>query len=144
MTINYPPTTEREFLKKYLEFSNTFLPDEQRLVPSEMELMIEFVLLPPKFDHQRFKSLAKDKVIEAGKHLGKNWSKLNINNKLYALLDKKFLHRDIDGVIYMPKHFIHVLEQFRKDQKVTITAVFTYGESVNTEEENRSSTQGDS
>lgn len=65
MIIKYPVNTERDFLRKYLEFANLLLPDTQKLVPSEMELMIEFALLPPKFEYQRFGSLAKDKVIEA-------------------------------------------------------------------------------
>lgn len=65
MIIKYPSLDERGFLRKYLEFANLLLPDEQQLVPSEMELMIEFALLPSKFDYQRFGSLAKDKVIES-------------------------------------------------------------------------------
>lgn len=65
MVIKYPSLDERSFLRKYLEFANLLLPDEQRLVPSEMELMIEFALLPDKFAYQRFGSLAKDKVIES-------------------------------------------------------------------------------
>lgn len=111
MTINYPPLTEREFLRKYLEFANLLIPEEQQLVPSEIELMIEFALLPPKFQYQRFSSLAKSKVIESTSQYNWNLTKLNINNKLYALIDKKFLHRDDDKVIYMPKHFLFALEQ---------------------------------
>lgn len=125
MTINYPALDERTFLKRYLEISNMILPEEQRLVPSEIDLMIEFALLPEKFKHQRFGSLAKDKVIEYVEEVsGKRLTKLNINNKLYSLLDKKFLHRDIDKVIYMPKHFLHALETFRNDKNFVVNIVF--------------------
>lgn len=68
MNINYPPLDDREFLRKYLEFTNLLLPQEQQLIPSEIDLVIEFTLLPEeKFSYQRFGSLAKDKVIESAK-----------------------------------------------------------------------------
>jgi hypothetical protein len=136
MTINYPALDERGFLKRYLEISNMILPEEQRLVPSEIDLMIEFALLPEKFKHQRFGSLAKDKVIEyVEESVDKKLTKLNINNKLYSLLDKKFLHRDIDKVIYMPKHFLYALDTFRKEQNFVVSIVFPLA--INEEEENR-------
>lgn len=125
MTINYPSVSEREFLKKYLEFSNLLLTDEQRLAPAEMQLMIEFALLPDKFKYHRFSSLAKDKVIESVTELyGKTLTKLTINNKLYTLLDKQFLRRDIDKVIYMPKHFLAALDAFRQQQAFSVTVNF--------------------
>lgn len=65
MTITYKDIDERTFLTKYLEFYNLMIIDEQRLNPSEIALMVEFALLPPKFEFQRFGSLAKSKVIEA-------------------------------------------------------------------------------
>lgn len=138
MTINYPPLDEKKFLQIYLEMMNTMLPQEKRLVPSEIELMIEFAVLPEKFKYQRFGSLAKDKVIEAAKEKRKKLTKLNINNKLYALLDKEFLWRDVDKVIYMPKHFMFALEEFRKDKNFNVLIKFKY------EEENRSHTGRDS
>lgn len=132
MNIKYPPLSEREFLSKYLELTNILLPEEQRLIPSEIDLIIEFTLLPEeKFAYQRFGSLAKDKVIEAA--ATRNWklSKLNINNKLYALLDKQFLRRDEDKVIYLPKHLLAALKQFQKDQTFDVNIVFTYDNNEN-------------
>jgi len=124
MTIKYPIESEAQFLRKYLEFANLLLPDEQKLVPSEMDLMIEFALLPDKFQYQRFGSLAKNKVIESTAQRGWKLSKLNINNKLYALIDKHFLHRDEDKVIYMPKHFLHALKSFRENKSLEVKVMF--------------------
>lgn len=126
MTINYPKISDRDFLAKYLDLYNLLLPEPQRLLPSETDLVIEFALLPDeKFHYQRFGSLAKNKVIESAASREWKLTKLNINNKLYALLDKKFLRRDEDKVIYMPKHLMQALDSFRKKQGLEVKIMFS-------------------
>lgn len=130
MKIDYPALDDRGFLQKYLSMLNLLLPAEQHLLPSEIELVIEFALLPDdKFAYQRFGSLAKNKVIAAVAE--RNWklTKLNINNKLYGLLDKKFLKRDTDKVIYMPKHLLIALDKFRKDKTFEVKLTFKSNDS---------------
>lgn len=130
MKIDYPALDDRGFLQKYLSMLNLLLPVEQHLLPSEIELIIEFALLPDdKFAYQRFGSLAKNKVIAAVAE--RNWklTKLNINNKLYGLLDKKFLKRDTDKVIYMPKHLLIALDKFRKDKTFEVKLTFKSNDS---------------
>lgn len=125
MTIKYPKVSEREFLEKYISILNVLLPEEQKLIPSEIELVIEFAILPEdKFQHQRFGSLAKNRVISAFKLVGKVYHKVNINNKLYSLIDKKFLYRDEDNVIYMPKYLLEALREFRKTNKFIFNIEF--------------------
>lgn len=125
MKINYPSLDERGFLKKYLAFYNLLVPEVQQLLPSEIDLITEFALLPDsKFSYQRFGSLAKNKVIEAATEKGWKLTKLNINNKLYALLDKRFLRRDEDKVIYMPEHLMKALQSFRTNKTFEIKLVF--------------------
>lgn len=71
MTIPYPSISEREFIQKYLEMENLLLPEDQKLILSEIQLVTEFMILPEdKFAYQRFGSLAKDKVIEAAASRG--------------------------------------------------------------------------
>jgi len=65
MTIKFTANSDKEFLSKYLEFYNLLVVEEQRLNPSEIALIVEFATLPPKFEYQRFSSLAKSKVIES-------------------------------------------------------------------------------
>lgn len=126
MKINYPSLDERSFLKKYLAFYNLLVPEVQQLLPSEIDLVTEFALLPDsKFSYQRFGSLAKNKVIEAATEKGWKLTKLNINNKLYALLDKRFLRRDEDRVIYMPEHLMKALQSFRTNNNFEIKLMFT-------------------
>jgi hypothetical protein len=125
MTINYPDLTDRLFLKKYLNLYNLLAPEAQHLEPAEIDLIIEFVLLPEdKFGYQRFSSLAKDKVIEAAALYNWNLTKLNINNKLYALLDKKFLRRDEDKVIYLPSHILSAYKVFKEKKQFKVDIFF--------------------
>lgn len=126
MKINYPSLDERGFLKKYLAFYNLLVPEVQQLLPSEIDLITEFALLPDsKFSYQRFGSLAKNKVIEAATEKGWKLTKLNINNKIYALLDKRFLRRDEDKVIYMPEHLMKALQSFRTNNSFEVKLIFS-------------------
>lgn len=115
MNLKFKDLTERNFLEKYLLIYNLSVSPEKRLVKSEMELVIAFALLPQKFEHSRFSSIAKSKVVEA---LTKDSppTKASINCKIYDLIEKGFLIRDEDKVIYMPKHFIQALSEFRRDK----------------------------
>ena len=123
MTIKYPISSEKDFLTIYLTLYNAVMPPHQRLVPSELELMVDFALLPEqKFQYQRFSTLAKNTVIRS---TDRKLTKVNINNKIYSILDKGFLKRDEDGVIYMPKHFLQALSQYRKNpSEYSITLKF--------------------
>jgi len=57
------------------------------------------------------------------------------------LLDKKFLHRDIDGVIYLPKHFVHACNEFREKNNFIINVNFEHEKDKSqSEEETRSNT----
>lgn len=128
MTINYPSLTEEEFIEKYLHFYNLMVPEEQRLVDSEINLLKEFILLPDgKFSYQRFGGLAKTKVVQSAAAKGWNLTKLNINNKLYALIEKQFLKRDEDSVIYLPKHILSAVKGFREGKKFNIQVNFING-----------------
>lgn len=128
MKINFPPLEDKEFIQKYLEVCNTLLPQNQKLVDSEMALIIEFMMLPDdKFAYQRFGALAKRKVMENAKANNWNLSKINLNNKLYSLLEKGFLRRDEDKVIYLPKHIVNATNEFRKNKKFEIVVNFSNG-----------------
>jgi len=126
-TLKYPPLNEREFIRKYLEFTNLRLPTEQQLMSSEIELIVEFVILPEdKFGYQRFSPLAKTKVKQAFLEREKIISNININNKIYSLIEKEFLRKDEDKVIYLPTHLLKAYRSFKKDKEFSITAHFPY------------------
>lgn len=69
MNIKFDNLSDRDFLKHYLNVYNLSMPAHQQLLPSEIDMIIEFALLPEdKFAHQRFSTLAKNKVIESSPH----------------------------------------------------------------------------
>jgi len=137
MTIKYPISSEKEFLYIYLTLYNALIPEPQRIMPSELEMIIGFTLLPEeKFQYQRFSTLAKNTVI---RDYDPSLTKININNKLYSLLDKNFLKRDEDKVIYLPKHLTQALSSFRKDPNYQIVIQFISNGSI----ENNSNSKQD-
>ena len=93
-------------MHKLFEILNSVQPDPtKRLTETELKLLTEFLLLPKKkFEYQRFSSLARTKVQEATKEQGWSLSRENINNKIYSILDKGYLRRDEDSVIYLANH----------------------------------------
>lgn len=122
MTINYHSLTEYDFLVKYLEITNLFLDAEQQLTHGEMELIASITMLPDeKYKYQRFSMGAKKKVVE---HLGITIA--NINNRVHALTNKQFLRRDEDKVLYLPKHVLTILEEFRSKKEAIITFKIPY------------------
>lgn len=116
MKLKLKATSDKDFLTKYLNITNILLDDASKLVATEIELMVHFVLLPEKFKYQRFSPLAKKKIREAYAENGKSLTVLNMNNKLSALAKKGFLRRDEDRVLYLPKHFLAAKEAFEKNK----------------------------
>ena len=113
MKINVNCNSDREFIRKYITLTRSL--DSDPPTPSEIELIIEFLLLPPKFEYQRFSIAAKRKVIQNYPNIS---NIPNINNKLHSLLKKKFLTKDEDKVIYLPKDLQVALRKFREDKQL--------------------------
>lgn len=130
MKILYPKMPIRLTLKKYFEVLNSLAPESQCLTEKEILALIEFLLLPPKFDYQRFSSVAKRKVIES-LEFQYDWqlSMNNLNNKLYAMIPKGALRRDTDGVMYIADHILQGAKQLiqahtqKEDFKIEIELV---------------------
>lgn len=120
MTINYPPLSEYEYLIKYLEITNMLLDPAQRLTYGEMELVAAITILPDeKYKYQRFSMSAKKKVAEF-----LSITIANINNRIHALTIKKFLRKDEDKVLYLPKHILKAFTEFQTNKKADIIFKF--------------------
>lgn len=106
MIINYKNLSIKNSLVEYFHILNTAQPiKSKRLARSEINVLAEFLLLPEKFKDKRFGTLAKTKVLEILKEDGVPITRANLNNKIYSLVDKGYLRKDIDSVIY-PKEFV--------------------------------------
>lgn len=104
MKISLVKDSKAGALRAYFSLLQFVFPKEKQLTELEIELLILFLSLPEKFKYSRFSTLAKNKVIEiAAQEQGWKLSRINVNNKLYSLIDKGVLVRDEDGVIYINK-----------------------------------------
>ena len=91
----------KQCLKTYFELIQFALPAQKKLSELEIKLLIIFLSLPEKFKYHRFSTIAKNKAMEIAKE--ENWilSRINVNNKIYSMIDKGVLRRDEDNVIYL-------------------------------------------
>lgn len=122
MVIKFDNLSEKEFLEKFLAMVNFLTEQEKNISPAEIKLLVEFLVLPEEiFKYQRFGSLAKLRVLQSAEAQGWNLTKININNKLYSLIQKGFLRRDEDGVVYVANYLLRALAEFRKNNKLEIT-----------------------
>lgn len=113
MKVKFDKVDNETFLEKLLDFINLLTPDEKKMSPLEKKVLILFILLPEeRFKYQRFSTLAKNKVLAMAKE--RNWalSKINLNNKIYGLIENGFLRRDEDKVIYVPEYILKSYKEF--------------------------------
>jgi len=130
MIIKYKSLSLREALSKFFHFINAAQLDSSKIVTdTEIQVIIEFILLPEKFHFQRFSTLAKRKV-RAVLEDEFSWvlSKENLNNKIYSLIEKNILNRDEDGVIHIVKHLRIPLSELLKayEEKKNYEIIFRY------------------
>lgn len=131
MVINYKNLAKRSFLRKYFEILNTAQPNPDKiLTTAEIDLLIEFLVLPEKFKYQRFSTHSRIKVSEILKAKNKSHSRQSINNKIYALIVKDVIKKDTDGVLYIKDYILQGvskgLEAYEKAGEYNLTFKFTY------------------
>jgi hypothetical protein len=104
MKITLNKTDKIDALRTYFSLLQFALAKNKQLSNLEIELLILFLSLPERFKYHRFSTLAKNKVIETAKE-DMDWklSRINVNNKIYSMIEKGVLIRDEDGVIYINK-----------------------------------------
>lgn len=101
MIFNYKNIAETVFIKRYFDVLNTAQPDPEKLLSeSEIIVLAGFLMLPDKFNDKRYGTLARQKVCESVSNTYKTMTRQNLQNKIYALIEKGLLYRDDDGVIY--------------------------------------------
>ena len=133
MTIAIDNLPLNVFYKRILELINfTKTSMDKRMTEAEIDLLTLFLSLPDKFSYQRFSTLAKTKVMNMAEERGWKLSRVNINNKIYALIDKGFLRRDEDGVVYLTKSLQQAIDlattAYNKKSNFNIDFVFKWME----------------
>lgn len=130
MTINYRCSTLEVFLDKLLSFLSFI---HSPLTDTEVLILKTFLSLPPKYRYHRFSSAGRKAAIKSLQEKNIKLSSANLNNRLYSLIDKKYLRRDEDNVIYVSdflekitdiytnKHSLSVNLNFIEDRSNTAT-----------------------
>jgi len=131
-------------LIKLFEFYNFIQPVQANLLTvSEMELLSVFCTLPEKYRHSMFSIHGKRKVIQEYKSLfGKTLSNVNLNNKVYGLLDKGFLFRDEDKVIYLKPFLRKALDDVAKNNRIEFNVLIDVYEDDELSGSNEASSKG--
>ncbi len=132
MKINYPARTDEQFTEVLLSFLSSLRPPKQRLTNSEIEHLVEFINLAPKYRSQMFSTLSKTKVKDILKAKGKTATTGNINIKLYSLVRKGYLKRDEDSVIVLQPSLQKLLDTFRQTGKLQFSLNFNRAQEENT------------
>lgn len=123
MKINLPPSSIDTCLDKVLLILSCLQPPDRQLTPVEIMILREFMLLPPRFEHFRFASLAKAEVLKALASKGFKISRSNLNNRIYDLQSKGYIRRDLDKVMYLSK-YLETLRTTLSSSKLELTLIF--------------------
>lgn len=140
MTINYEVRNTGEFLDKLLSllsFLHTPLTDMESLV------LKSFLCLPPKFRYHRFSSSGRKAVIKSLAEVGVKLSPANLNNRLYSLIEKKYLRRDEDNVIYTAEFLEKIVYLYDQNKKFNFNLNFIEARSNTTTNTTSSGNTGD-
>lgn len=123
---NLDKFSKRDIYRKFFALLSVLNPDkDKRLQDCEIDMIAEFMMLPPKYKHYRFASPAKKRVIKSAKEdLGWSLTPTNIRNKLYSLIKKDILTRDEDMVIYFKPHVRKMLDNLEEGKDISITTIF--------------------
>lgn len=111
--LNVSISSDREKLYKFIDLTNGMFVDS-KLTPREMEILTEALLLDrEKFRHSRFSRFAKAKIIKASKEVwNREYTGAGLNGCIYGILNKGYLYRDEDGIIYVHPLYEKISEEF--------------------------------
>lgn len=121
MIINFKVADDGQFIDKLLSLLS-FL--HSPLTDTEALILKTFLCLPPKFRYHRFSSIARKAVIRILSEQGLRLTSANLNNRLYSLIDKKYLRRDEDKVIYTADFLEKILLIYNKNRSFNISLNF--------------------
>lgn len=104
LTLKPKIADKRSLYHKFLMVLSSIMKNEPIyfITPHEVYLLTELLLLPEKYKYARFSSPAKKYLMRMLKEqYDLSVSPQNLNTKIYALIDKGFIWRDEDNVLYL-------------------------------------------
>lgn len=128
MQINYPNTDQRKFLYVYLDLLGILKGDESLTLSKQEKLvLIEFLLLPVEFKYYKFSLPGKKKVMSyLNTHTEYSVNRNRLNTIIYNLIEKGWLYRDEDKVIFLRPFLEKALRAYDENQGIDITVKFRH------------------
>lgn len=107
---------------------------ENRMSPTEQKMLAYFLCLKyPKFKYQMFSSLARKKARAMAKEDGWIVSDVNMNTKLYSLVEKGYLYRDEDNIMHLHKVLMKALDHVHDYHELNIVLHMPFKERITDE-----------
>lgn len=123
MKVKLKAKDEKEFLLQYLELFSAIRGPSSRLTEMEKELVVITVPMwfEDKYKYQMFSRKGKKRIEKLYEEKGSEIKSANLTTRISTLLEKKFLIRDAEGIIYLPTHVRKALTQYRKEGEFSVT-----------------------
>lgn len=123
VTIPNKGLSERVFWRKLVRFFAALNSNpDNNLTATELDILVEFLMLPIKFEHQLFGKVAKQKVRQACKKSGWEMSRMNLNNKIYGIEKKGYIVKDEDRINYLAPYLKKIWTNVKSSDSDNFTA----------------------
>jgi plasmid replication initiation protein len=123
ITKTYKELTVREFLIKFFEIMTLVETNlDKKLTKREIEVLVEFIMIPENIRFNRFKQEGKNIVIKNFSERGERLSTMNVNMNIVHLRAKGYIVEDVDRIKQVhpniQKYVNMALEDFEKGEFV--------------------------
>ena len=109
MQFNVKTTSDEQFLYNLINLIDS--QKKTKVCQTEMDLLVQLILLPKKYEYSRFSPGARTFLCNK-----LNVSRPNLNSRIYMLLQKGYIFRDEDSVLYVKKFFLEALNKFKNNE----------------------------
>jgi len=108
-----------DFIVYFLRLVSSLKIPSKRLAPIQLKVLQTTLLLPDKYRYRLFTYATKKYVASL-----LLMSVSNLNNRIYELIDKGYLIRDTDKVIYVSPSILKAVDHFKKHSNLTLSFEF--------------------
>lgn len=122
MHINVNLEDTKSLLRTLLHVISELSPEKSKISSPEIDALVEFLHLPHEYKYLAFSLTGKRRALLA-LNMYRKMKPSRLNAIIYSLLDKKYLHRDIDGVITFAPSLASLREHVfnKKSFSLTVT-----------------------